>query len=404
VTLDAVDLATIAEAVAVCIAAAFAAVQLLQARRTRQLELLVTLFAEFHESTNYLRRQRVLLLATDTWGPDSVHEDEVRHTCDFFQRIGFLVRNRGIPEKLVLEMYSGAIVSCFDATRSYVQHVRAEYGIANYGVDFEWIADRARRYRLRQYGEVGDFSRTPSQRSEPVSSRTPGIVVAIPYFNEGHHIPGLIADIELMSEFTDQILVIDDGSRASDANLLEELDGVQIVRHRLRSGYGSTVKTAAIRAAASGAGYVAIFPGDRQRSVSDLEVLILSAVEATADLVIGRKQYSRSDRPLVRYLTGVGALFVGRHLLGIACDDPASGFKVYRVAKLMEVVHLLPDDFSFDLAVGVCATQLQWSVTEVETDVRWDSSRSSIRHPLAVGFVALYECLRLRRRLVASRG
>ena len=65
-------------------------------------------------------------------------------------------------------------------------------------------------------------------------------LTALPVFNEEAHLLDVLPEVRRYSQ---DVLVIDDGSTDRTPLLLSEMDGIQLVRHPQNRGYGAGLKT-----------------------------------------------------------------------------------------------------------------------------------------------------------------
>jgi glycosyltransferase involved in cell wall biosynthesis len=67
------------------------------------------------------------------------------------------------------------------------------------------------------------------------------VLTALPVFNEERH---LLEVLPRVREFSQDVLVIDDGSSDRTPWLLAEMEGIQVIRHEENAGYGAALRSA----------------------------------------------------------------------------------------------------------------------------------------------------------------
>ena len=160
-----------------------------------------------------------------------------------------------------------------------------------------------------------------SDRNSP-----PGLSVFFPAYNDSGTIASLvITAIQTASKLTPdyEVIVVDDGSSDSTAQILEELarvySHVRIVTHHVNRGYGGALRSGFAHASKD---FIFYTDGDAQYDPSEMEAL-WPMMAPGVDLVNGYKM-SRSD-PWHRIVIGriyhhtVKTLF-GLHVRDVDCD------------------------------------------------------------------------------------
>ncbi len=192
-----------------------------------------------------------------------------------------------------------------------------------------------------------------------------------------------------------EILVIDDASPDATAERAAAA-GATVLRHPYNKGNGAAVKTG-IRAAQ--APYVLLMDADGQHDPSDVAKLLEPLGEY--DLVIGAR--AAADQSLLRSLGNRVFNTLATWLTGRRIPDLTSGFRAARRERLMEVIHLLPNRFSYPTTTCLSFLKAGHNVTFVPVAARARVGASKIR-PLRDGvkflliifrIVTLYSPLRI---------
>lgn len=217
--------------------------------------------------------------------------------------------------------------------------------------------------------------------------------VVIPAFNEAN---GIARTIEgLAPQGFAEILVVDDGSTDETAARALEA-GARVVRHPYNKGNGAAVKTG-VREARSP--FILLMDADTQHDPAEATKII--GPLGTYDLVIGAR--SLTDQSLLR--AAGNAIFRGlaSRLTGRPIPDLTSGYRAARKQALMDIIHLLPNGFSYPTTSCLAMMKQGQSVLFVPITARRRVGVSKIR-PLRDGFrfiliifkiVTLYEPLRV---------
>jgi glycosyltransferase involved in cell wall biosynthesis len=167
----------------------------------------------------------------------------------------------------------------------------------------------------------------------------PGDVsVVIPAFNEEEGIAALVGEVLARRPWR-EVLVVDDGSTDRTAERAAAA-GARVVRHPYNKGNGAAVKTGVREARGA---VVLLMDGDGQHDPADAERIV--APVGVHDMVIGSR--SAADQDALRALGNAVFRAVASWLTGRPIPDLTSGFRAARRDRLVEILHLLPNGFSY---------------------------------------------------------
>lgn len=199
--------------------------------------------------------------------------------------------------------------------------------------------------------------------------------VVIPAFNEAN---GIAATVQgLKPQGFAEILVVDDGSTDGTAAAAESA-GARVVRHPYNKGNGAAVKTG-IREAASAV--VLLMDADTQHDPAEAGKII--GPIGTYDLVIGARQLS--DQSALRALGNAIFRALASWLTGRPIPDLTSGYRAAKRPALLDILHLLPNGFSYPTTSCLSMMKSGQSVLFVPISARPRVGTSKIR-PFRDGF------------------
>lgn len=167
--------------------------------------------------------------------------------------------------------------------------------------------------------------------------------IIIPCFNEELGIADTIKGLLPYCEKNNwEIILINDASTDNTAAVIEKFSNqITIIHHKRNKGYGGGLKTGIN---ASKSEFVAFYDADGQHRPEDLENMYLSLGDN--DMLVGaRGKDSHQDwvrKPGKWVLSKVANLLSGREI-----PDLNSGLRVIRREKILPLLHLFPDGFSF---------------------------------------------------------
>ena len=211
------------------------------------------------------------------------------------------------------------------------------------------------------------------------------VSVVIPAFNEEEGIAGVVERVRARHPWH-EVLVVDDGStdgtaaRASGA-------GARVVRHPYNKGNGAAVKTGIREATGS---VVLLMDADGQHDPDD--ALRLVEPVGVHDMVIGAR--SSRDQSWTRALGNAVFKGVASWLTGRPIPDLTSGYRAARRDRLVEILPLLPNGFSYPTTSCLAFLKAGLNVAFVPITARKRVGTSKIR-PLRDGTLFLLIILKI---------
>ncbi|PYQ54316.1 MAG: glycosyl transferase [Acidobacteria bacterium] len=164
------------------------------------------------------------------------------------------------------------------------------------------------------------------------------VSVIIPAYNEQGAIADVVARVVGQGRWR-EVLVVDDGSTDLTAERAERA-GARVVRHPYNKGNGAAAKTGIREAKGE---VVLLLDADGQHDPQDM--LRLADAVGASDLVIGAR--AARDQPAVRALGNAIFQALASWLTHRPIPDLTSGFRAARRDRMVEILHLLPNGFSY---------------------------------------------------------
>lgn len=172
-------------------------------------------------------------------------------------------------------------------------------------------------------------------------------LTALPVYNEAKYVLSVLDEVR---RFSDNILVVDDGSSDGTAELLAEVDFVQVLTHEQNRGYGAALRSAFCYSIQHDYQTVVTIDCDGQHEpqrIPDFAEACLSA-----DIVSGSryKQEFAGDSapPTDRRQINFQITDELNRRLGLSLTDAFCGFKAYRVSALSKL-RLTEDGYAMPL-------------------------------------------------------
>jgi dolichol-phosphate mannosyltransferase len=168
-------------------------------------------------------------------------------------------------------------------------------------------------------------------------------LLAIPVFNEQEYLTGVL---DQARQFSNSVLVVDDGSTDATPDLLRAYPGIRILTHAENRGYGKSLADAFCFARRNGYRWLVTMDCDEQHEASRIPAFLAAAAEDDTDIISGTRYPNGHDaedaappdrREINRRITAT----LNRRL-GLDITDAFCGFKAYRVSALSKLNLTVP--------------------------------------------------------------
>jgi glycosyltransferase involved in cell wall biosynthesis len=194
--------------------------------------------------------------------------------------------------------------------------------------------------------------------------------VVIPAFNEQEAIADVVGRVRGRGAWR-EVLVVDDGSTELTAERAAQA-GARVVRHPYNKGNGAAVKTGIREAKGE---VVLLMDADGQHDPEDMARLVAGV--GVHDMVIGAR--SSGDQSPTRALGNAIFRALASWLTGRPIPDLTSGFRAARRDLLVEILHLLPNGFSYPTTSCLALMKAGHNVAFVPVAARPRVGTSKIR-------------------------
>jgi dolichol-phosphate mannosyltransferase len=188
-------------------------------------------------------------------------------------------------------------------------------------------------------------------------------ITAIPVYNEASHLQRVLAEVRRYSQ---EILVVNDGSTDGTAELLAVERGIDVITHPQNRGYGAALISAFRFALERNFDVLVTMDCDGQHEPARIP-LLLEAID-DADIVSGSRYLRdfRQDAPAPPHRRAINRV-ITREInsrFGLNITDAFCGFKAYRRGALAQL-HITETGWGMPLQLWVQAARRGLRIKEV---------------------------------------
>jgi glycosyltransferase involved in cell wall biosynthesis len=206
------------------------------------------------------------------------------------------------------------------------------------------------------------------------------VAVVLPAYNAEQTLAQTVAELD--GEIADDILLVDDASTDSTAELGQKL-GLHVVRHPRNVGYGGNQKTCYRTALARGADIVVMVHPDYQYSPRLMPCLAAMIASGEYDVVLASRILGngamRGGMPRYKYFANRILTATENVLLGTKVSEFHTGYRAYSREVLNSVRFMeLSDNFVFDNQILAQVLAAGFRIGEISCPTRYEADSSSI--------------------------
>lgn len=203
-----------------------------------------------------------------------------------------------------------------------------------------------------------------------------GIVVIVPTYNNAST---LKAVIEGILTYTEDIIVINDGSTDDTAKILNEFDCIQVITHEKNSGKGQALKNGLLAAQQLGFKYAITIDSDGQHYPSDIPIFV-DEIEKTPDaLLVGARDFDSCGIPPKNSFANKFSNFWFLVETGKKMRDTQSGYRLYPLDKIGKMKYTTTK-YEFELELIVFAAWKGVDVRNVSISIYYPPAEKRISH------------------------
>lgn len=201
--------------------------------------------------------------------------------------------------------------------------------------------------------------------------------VIIPTYNNDSTLENVIEEV---LNYTDRIIIVNDGSTDKTAQKLEQYtEEVCIITHPRNAGKGRALRNGFRKALELGYKYAISIDSDGQHFASDLPVFLEALEKDNNALIIGARDMNQQNVPGKSSFGNKFSNFWFRVETGIKLTDTQSGYRLYPLQKMCTLKYLT-NKFEFEIEVIVKAAWDGITIKNIPIQVHYEPGKKRISH------------------------
>ncbi|MEE4260726.1 MAG: DUF2062 domain-containing protein [Bacteroidales bacterium] len=200
--------------------------------------------------------------------------------------------------------------------------------------------------------------------------------VIIPTYNNQKSIATLIASVK---EYTNRIIVVNDGSNDNTTDILATLEGIDIIQYTPNRGKGYAIRTGFKHAQEHGYDYAITIDADGQHFADDLPSFLDTIREYPGSLIVGSRNIEAEGMPGKNTFANRFSNFWFRLETGINLPDTQSGYRLYPL-KAYEKSAFITRKYEFEIEILVRSAWRNIPIIPIPVKVYYPPEEERISH------------------------
>lgn len=202
------------------------------------------------------------------------------------------------------------------------------------------------------------------------------ICIIIPTYNNEQTLGNVIDSV---LAYTSNVIVVNDGSTDSTANILDSFKTIKVIGYKENVGKGFALRSGFKEACQLGYKYAITIDSDGQHFAEDLPNFINALEKNGTCLIIGARNMDQSSVPGKSSFGNKFSNFWYWTETGISLPDTQSGYRLYPI-DLMKNMHFFTNKFEFEIESIVRIAWKGIKVTSVPVKVFYAPKETRITH------------------------
>ncbi len=203
------------------------------------------------------------------------------------------------------------------------------------------------------------------------------IVVVIPTYNNCKTIAQVVADVK---RYANHVIVVNDGSTDDTAQILNQIDGIEILTHERNCGKGTALKNGLCKAKADGFRYAITIDSDEQHFASDIPTFVGEIEQTPDNLLVGSRNIQADNMPGKNTFANKFSNFWFRLETGVNLPDTQSGYRLYPLTQMNVQKWYYTAKYEFELEALVFASWGGVAVRNIPVHVYYPPEGERVSH------------------------
>ena len=201
--------------------------------------------------------------------------------------------------------------------------------------------------------------------------------VIVPTYNNDHALEKVIKGV---LRYTDDVIVVNDGSTDQTTSILEKFPEVRVINIPINTGKGWALRQGFKLAIASGYRYAITIDSDGQHFPQDLP-LFLDMIEKHPDsMVLGARDMGSEEVPGTSSFGHKFSIFWFKIETGITVLDVQTGYRLYPLNVIREIKWVVSKKYEYEVEILVRLAWLGVNVLSVPVKVYYAPKETRVSH------------------------
>lgn len=200
--------------------------------------------------------------------------------------------------------------------------------------------------------------------------------VIIPTYNNAGTVKQVIEDVK---QYCEEIIVVNDGATDNSKEILDEIEGIDLITFEKNRGKGTALRKAFKHAFSRGFQYVITLDSDGQHYAKDLPHFLNKLETEPNTIIIGSRNMTQENVPGTSSFGNKFSNFWFFFETGINLPDTQSGYRLYPLKPLSKI-WLITWRYEFEVEVLVRAAWNHVKVICIPIDVYYPPKDERITH------------------------
>ena len=217
----------------------------------------------------------------------------------------------------------------------------------------------------------------PETESVRLKMKTLGCCVIIPTFNNDGTLKKVIQGVQ---KYTDDIIVVNDGSTDGTGQILDRLDGIDRLDMLVNRGKGLALRQGFKHAIEKGFRYAITIDSDGQHFPDDIPKFIEKVENEPDAVIIGARNMEQDDIPGTSNFGHKFSIFWFKVETGKKIPDVQSGYRLYPLEKVKRIKHFYSTKYEFEVEILVRLAWRQVPILSVPIKIWYGSKDERVSH------------------------